>query len=119
MQRLHPSLAIMRSPMRLAVERDDLALTELDHVLHPTEEALLKPLDRQRRCEALVRTPSALPCSLHPDFFVLAQLGGAVLPRDHRTSNPARHFPKRTRTHSSDLHLSQTLQREPETLRMD
>ena len=49
MQRLHSSLAIMRTPMGLAVERDNLALNELDHVLHPTEEAFLEPLDRQRR----------------------------------------------------------------------
>ena len=49
MQRLHPSLAIMRSPMGLAVQRDDLPVTELDHVLHPTEEAVLEAADRQRR----------------------------------------------------------------------
>ena len=38
--------------MGLAVERDDLAVTELDHIFHPTEEALLKPTDRQRRNDA-------------------------------------------------------------------
>ena len=36
MQRLHPSLAIMRTPMGLAVQRDDLAVAELDHIFHPT-----------------------------------------------------------------------------------
>ena len=48
-QRLYSTYAIMRTPLGLTVQRDELAFTELYRIFHVPEEAFLKPADRQCR----------------------------------------------------------------------
>ena len=102
--------------LRFLREIDRLTPKDLDIHLIVDNYSTHKHRDVKRWFE---RHPRFHHAHFSPDFFVMAQPGGAVLPRDHRTSNPARYFPKRTRTDSSHLQLSQSLQREPQALRMD
>src|ERR1700736_644726 len=43
----------------------------------------------------LAETPSPLPLAFHSHFQLLAEHGGALVPRDYRQAHPSRLFPKR------------------------
>src|SRR5512147_1821722 len=66
----------------------------------------------------LARGASALPSALHSDLRLLAQLGRAVLRRNHRKTPPPWRLRQRRRAGDRDHGLPRTAQRQTEAVRL-
>ena len=68
---------------------------------------------------ALAETASALPRALHADQFVVAEYGGALLPRPDAESVAARRLPRCRGVDHGDWRLHRPAQRESQTIHLD
>lgn len=69
--------------------------------------------------QKLVCPSSAFPRSFHADLGLLDQPGRALVCRAHRKTDPSRHAPLHSPTRAGHPRLPCTLQRRPQTIRMD
>jgi len=68
---------------------------------------------------ALAAAPPTFSYALHTHQRLVAQHGGALLPRSHSEPASPRHFSRSRRTHHGDWKLHRSSQRKPQALHLD